>query len=158
MASLAAWRDRLGGRRRLRPWRVGRDPLVCGVVNQGRAPDPPLPEGLDIVRRVVDGVLVIAAVGEVDLDTAPALGTAITACIDEAGDQPCVLDLTGVTFLNSPGLTVLLQATHHAAALREPLRIVVDANRPVIRPIEVTGLDDELALYHTIDEALRSKQ
>lgn len=32
---------------------------------------------------------------------------------------------------------------------------MVDANRPVIRPIQVTGLDTELALYHTVDEALK---
>ncbi len=108
------------------------------------------------MRRVVDGILVIAAIGEVDMDTAPALGEAIGASIDEAGDKPCILDLTGVTFLNSPGLTMLLEATDRAEALREPLRIVVDANRPVIRPIEVTGLDNELALYHPVDEAVNA--
>lgn len=143
-------------RRRSRRRRVGRDPISCAVVNQGRASDPPLPPGLEIVRRVVDGTLVIAAIGEVDLDTAPALGSAINACIDEAGDKPCILDLTGVTFLNSPGLTMLLGATDRAEAQHEPLRIVVDANRPVIRPIQVTGLDNELALYHTVDEAVRA--
>ncbi|HEV2780008.1 MAG TPA: STAS domain-containing protein [Actinophytocola sp.] len=110
------------------------------------------------MRRVVGGVLVIAAIGEVDMDTAPTLGAAIIACIDEADGEPCILDLTAVTFLDSPGLTMLLDATNHAHAVREPLRIVVDANRPVIRPIEVTGLDDELALYHTISEALNAKK
>jgi anti-sigma B factor antagonist len=143
-------------RRRSRRRRVGRDPIPCTVVNQGRVPDLPLPPGLEIVRRVVDGILVIAAVGEVDLDTAPALGAAINARIDEAGATPCILDLTAVTFLNSPGLTMLLGATDRAEALREPLRIVVDANRPVIRPIQVTGLDYELSLYHTVDEAVRA--
>jgi anti-sigma B factor antagonist len=143
-------------RRRSRRRRVGRDPIPCTIVNQGRAPDPPLPPGLKIVRRMVDGILVIAAIGEVDLDTAPALGTALNACIDETGDKPCILDLTAVTFLNSPGLTMLLGATDRAEALHEPLRIVVDANRPVIRPIQVTGLDNELALYHTVDEAVRA--
>lgn len=145
-----------GWRRRSSRRRVGRDPISCSVVSQGRSSDPPLPPGLDITRRVVDGVLVIAAIGEVDLDTAPALGEALNGCIDEAGDQPCILDLTAVTFLNSAGLTMLLQATDRAQALHEPLRIVVDANRPVIRPIQVTGLDDELALYHTVDEAVRA--
>jgi anti-sigma B factor antagonist len=143
-------------RRRSKQRQAGWDRIVCTVVSQGRASDPPLPPGLDIVRRVVDGILVIAAIGEVDMDTAPALGEAIGASIDEAGDKPCILDLTGVTFLNSPGLTMLLEATDRAEALREPLRIVVDANRPVIRPIEVTGLDNELALYHTVDEAVNA--
>jgi anti-sigma B factor antagonist len=33
---------------------------------------------------------------------------------------------------------------------------VVDANCPVIRPIEVTGLDDVLRLYHSVDEAVKA--
>jgi hypothetical protein len=33
-------------------------------------------------------------------------------------------------------------------------RIVVDANRTAIRPIQPTGLDQVLTLYHTIEEAL----
>jgi anti-sigma B factor antagonist len=146
----ATWRRRSAGRR------FGRDPIPCTIVNQGRASDPPLPPGLQIARREVDGTLVIAAIGEVDLDTAPALGAAIKACIDEAGGKPCILDLTAVTFLNSAGLTMLLQAADRAEEVREPLRIVVDANRPVIRPIQVTGLDNELSLYHTVDEAVRA--
>jgi hypothetical protein len=35
------------------------------------------------------------------------------------------------------------------------LLIVVDHTRPVIRPIQVTGLDEVLALFDTIEEALR---
>jgi len=31
---------------------------------------------------------------------------------------------------------------------------VIDHNRPVIRPIEMTGLDDLLALHTTLDQAL----
>jgi anti-sigma B factor antagonist len=69
---------------------------------------------------------------------------------------PGVLDLTAVTFLDSAGLTALLEATLHAEAHRERLRIVVDANRRVIRPIQVTDLDEVLTLYHTVDEALHA--
>jgi anti-anti-sigma factor len=89
------------------------------------------------------------------MDTAPASSVAVTACIEEAGDGPCILDLTAVTFLDSAGLTALLQATSHTEAHCEPLRIVVDSNRPVTRPIEVTCLDDVLMLYRTVDEALK---
>jgi anti-sigma B factor antagonist len=64
------------------------------------------------------------------------------------------VDLTAVTFFGSAGLTALLAATRLSEARREPLRIVVDHNRPVIRPIMVTGLDDVLTLYHTVEEAL----
>lgn len=127
-----------------------------GVVSQGREPGAPLPPGLELVQREADGVLVVEAVGDVDQETAPALGAAIISGIDAAGGGPCILDLAAVTFLDSAGLTVLLEATLHAEAQREPLPIVVDSNRPVIRPIQVTGLDNELSLYHTVEEALNA--
>lgn len=94
--------------------------------------------------------------GEVDLDTTPALYDAVTAGIDHTRGEPCILDLTAVTFLGSTGLTALVGATRHSEARREPLRIVVDHNRPVIRPIEITGLDDVLSLYHSVDEAVKA--
>jgi anti-sigma B factor antagonist len=126
-------------------------------VTQRSEAEPP-PPGLDILRRVVDGTLVVAVTGEVDLDTARLLHTAITAAIDRSGGGPCVVDLTAVTFLDSAGLTALLQAASHPPAHHDTLRIVVDSNRPVIRPIEITGLDDELKLYHTVDEALNANK
>ncbi|WP_243753974.1 anti-sigma factor antagonist [Labedaea rhizosphaerae] len=120
--------------------------------------ESPLPPGLAVVRRIVDGALVVAAEGEVDLNTAPALNAAIARGIDQAGEGPCVVDLTGVSFLDSAGLTALLHATVYAEAHHRRLPIVVDSNRPVIRPIQVTGLDDNLALYHTVDEALNASR
>ena len=67
-----------------------------------------------------------------------------------------MLDLTAVTFLDCAGLTALLDATIHAEDQHRSLRIVVDSNRPVIRPIHLTGLDKTLALFLTVDEALRT--
>jgi anti-sigma B factor antagonist len=44
------------------------------------------------------------------------------------------------------------EAVHHRGLL--PLRIVVDGARPVIRPIEIIGLDQILAVYDSVDHAL----
>ena len=64
--------------------------------------------------------------------------------------------MTRVSFLGSQGLQVLLdgarEAIHHRGF--ETLRIVVDHARPVIRPIELTGLDAVLTTFHTVAEAL----
>lgn len=115
------------------------------------------PTGLDIVHHEVEGVLVLTVTGEIDMENAPALCRSVTSAIDRTRGEPCVLDLTTVTFLGSAGLTALLQATRHAEQRREPLRIVVDSNRPVIRPIQVTGLDDVLSLYHSVAEAAHTR-
>ncbi len=77
------------------------------------------------------------------MSTAPASGAAINVCTDDAGDRPCILDLTSVIFLNSPRLSMLLEVTAHDQTLREALRVLVAANRPVIQPIEITGLDND---------------
>lgn len=115
--------------------------------------DRPRPS-LRFDTREVDGAVVVAVTGEVDLDTAPRLREAVAVALDEAASGTCVLDLTDVTYLGSAGLTALVDATREAASRREPLRIVVDANRPVIRPIEITGLDQVLHLYHSVEEAM----
>jgi anti-sigma B factor antagonist len=61
-----------------------------------------------------------------------------------------------VTFLGSPGLQALVDATRAARRRNEPLHIVVDHTRPVIRPIELAGLDDILALFRTVGQAVPS--
>jgi len=97
---------------------------------------------------------VVAVVGELDMESTPALEHAVMTALDEASGVACIVDLTAVTFLGSAGLTALVNAANHAETRREPLRIVVDGNRPVIRPIQITGLDQVLSLYHTVEEAL----
>lgn len=114
--------------------------------------EPP-PAQLGIRHRTTDGTVVVEVSGEVDLDTSPQLRAAIVHCVDQAGNGSCVLDLTTVSFLDSAGLTALLHGSLRARERHGSLRIVVDSNSPVIRPIAVTGLDLQLALYHTVDEA-----
>jgi anti-sigma B factor antagonist len=118
--------------------------------------ETPLPQ-LDVryVDSNVDGALVVAVTGEIDHETAPVLEQALPAALDQARG-PCVLDLTSVRFLGAVGLATLVNATNQAEARGTPLRIVVDGNRPVIRPIQVMDLDDELRLYHTVEDALQA--
>ncbi|WP_326950134.1 STAS domain-containing protein [Amycolatopsis sp. NBC_01307] len=124
------------------------------LATASRPPAEAPPPGLGIVDRAVNGTCVVTVTGEIDGETAAHLRTAVTTAIDSTSGDACVLDLTQVGFLDSAGLAALLAANTHADAHRKPLRIVVDSNSPVIRPIEVTGLDVVLRLYHTVGEAL----
>jgi anti-sigma B factor antagonist len=108
---------------------------------------------MEIHRRPLEGHTLVTVTGEVDADTAPELQTALLDALDDPGSRACVLNLTQVAFLGSAGLAALVTAHTHAEERREPLRIAVDSNSPVIRPIEITGLDVVLRLYHTVDEA-----
>src|ERR1700761_2323013 len=95
-------------------------------------------------------VEVVAFAGEIDMTTGPQVQAAIERAL--AG-RPAVLvlDLTEVTFLSSTGLTALVLARQDAGE-RTNLRVVA-AQRAVLHPIELTGLDTELALFPSLADA-----
>ena len=100
--------------------------------------------------------LVVTVAGEIDQATVDRLRAAVTAAFDQLRDgEILVIDLTAVTFFGSPGLQALVDVTEAAQQRREPLRIVVDHTRPVIRPLQITGLGQVLALYDTVEQALQ---
>ena len=60
--------------------------------------DPSRGMTLTITSQRRDTAVVVRAVGEVDMDTAPQLGAAVTAALREPDVHRYVLDLTEVTF------------------------------------------------------------
>lgn len=103
-----------------------------------------------IVRtRSAESAVILSAAGEVDIVSAPRLSAAVGEAL--ATDSTLlVVDLTEVGFFGSAGLSVLVGALEAIADRR--LKVV--ASPQVRRPIEVTGLDDLLDIYDTLEEAL----
>jgi anti-sigma B factor antagonist len=98
--------------------------------------------------------VVVRVAGDLDMATAAQLEAQLLAA--EAAvvpPAPVVLDLTGVRFMSSSGLALLVQSHQRCVALGSPLRVVAD-NRAVLRPIELTGLDHLLMLVPTTRKAL----
>jgi anti-sigma B factor antagonist len=87
---------------------------------------------------------ILAASGDVDLASAPRLDAAIEAAVHTADVQAVVVDLTGVTFLDSSGISVLLRgrrlADEHSLRYR-----VVGAQGLVLTVLELTGVWAHLA-------------
>ncbi|CAM2834214.1 anti-sigma factor antagonist [Skermania piniformis] len=109
-------------------------------------------------RRPVDGLTtttsergsttVVAAVGSVDLATAPVLQSAVDAAL-AAGPTQLIIDLTAVDFLASAGMAILVDAHRRLG------RLIVVADGPATgRPIVLTGLDQVFVLHPTLAEAL----
>lgn len=101
--------------------------------------------------RDVDGATVVSLSGAVDAMTAPAVREGIRSAL-ESDLQALVIDLTHVDFLASVGLEILV-ATRQAVDETTPVVVVADG--PVTRrPIELTKVDEFVALHPTLDAAL----
>jgi anti-sigma B factor antagonist len=97
---------------------------------------------LDVRVSTMECGCTVTVVGDLDTLGAPALG----GCLDDLladPDLPAVeLDLSGVTFLDSAGLTVLACAHRKAQSAGQVLRMRCGTGRAVLRPLEITGLAD----------------
>ncbi|WP_354701564.1 hypothetical protein DSM112329_01884 [Paraconexibacter sp. AEG42_29] len=89
---------------------------------------------------------VLACFGELDMATAPGF----QAALEEVTAPALVVDLTGLQFLDSTGIGAILSAKR-----QRPDRLsVVVAGGPVRRILEVTSLDDVLAVRATLGDAV----
>jgi anti-anti-sigma factor len=127
------------------------------MANEDRSASSPSDSSSDLlsVSRVRRGsAVVVRFVGEIDLLSVGSVRTALTAALAEVtAPHPIVLDLTGVGFLASAGLAELQTAHERAADQHTPLRIVA-TGRPVLRPLEVTGMAATLDIRADITTAL----
>ena len=120
----------------------------------------PAREQLMGVRRIDrTDALILHVDGAVDGLTGPRLRRAIDLAFDELEGRPLVVDLTDVTFFGSAGLRTMSESADQAATRPgfEPLRVVVDHNRPVVRPMEIVGLDAVLTLFSTVADAIEGQ-
>jgi anti-sigma B factor antagonist len=113
------------------------------------------PERVAVTVRQRGDVLVVDVVGELDISNAEVLRTALD---DElaAGALHVVVDLTGVAFMDSTGLGVLVRIRKLVHASQGSFALVC-AEGPVRRLLTITGLVTVLGACSTLDEALASR-
>jgi anti-sigma B factor antagonist len=99
------------------------------------------------------GFVVVAAHGEVDLDTAAGLDQAVRTALRSC--PHLVVDLTQVSFIDSSGLGVLVGARRMATALGGEVSLV---HPPALvqRILAGTGLRQSFPVYSSLDEAMRA--
>jgi anti-sigma B factor antagonist len=88
-------------------------------------------------RRGTDGT-VVAISGEIDVSCGEALGKALGRAMRRHGPH-LMLDLSGVTFIDCAGLTILLRAHRRAERSNGSLRVVAASDR-ARQVIWLTGL------------------
>jgi anti-sigma B factor antagonist len=101
-------------------------------------------------RKLDDLGVVIAVPGELDLATAPRLKWPLVDAID-AGARVLIVDLSGVTFMDSTALGVLI-------GIRRTLKLgsrlaIVCTDPEVLKIFEISGLDAVFQIFPIFDEA-----
>lgn len=113
---------------------------------------PPRPSRLDLHARASGETRIVVASGELDIETAHALATLLGAVTRE-GAQDVVIDLSGIGFIDSTGLAVLINAKRRTLRAGGSMRLVANT-APVRRLLETTRLDRDLETFPTLRAAL----
>jgi anti-anti-sigma factor len=118
-------------------------------VRKGEQPDEPLRIAVEQVRA---DLAVVQLTGDLDLLTAPALHERLWPLL-ALPDRTVIIDLSGVAFLGSAGLSELAAASDTAGRHGTVILLVASA-RAVLRPLEVTGLHTLFPIFDSVESAL----
>lgn len=109
------------------------------------------PEELRVTVEIRGPAVILAVAGEVDMLTATQLKQTINTAM--AGrPQTLVVDLSKVEFFASAGMNVLLAAREVAGAATQ-FRVVAIGSA-TLRPLQIAGLTEYIAVYESLDAAL----
>ena len=107
------------------------------------------------VARSSDGeVEVVAVTGEIDISSAPRLIGGLNEAVGNC-ERPVVVDLSGVDFMDSTGLALLLNA-HRRLSRRGKGFAVVCEDGPVRRVFTITDMVEVLRVHSDVDGARRA--
>ena len=109
-----------------------------------------------ITRTRHGEIVVLHVAGDLDVLTAPSLGTQLDVALSDA---PAVLivDITGVEFLSSAGISMLVETHRLTERAGLSLRIVADGST-TSRPIRMMRIDEIIDLYPTVAEAMDGRR
>jgi anti-anti-sigma factor len=110
------------------------------------------PGQLSIAQLAVDGIEVVSLSGQIDHTIRDHLDQAL---LPTAGGRPprTVVDLSGVTFMDSTGINALIAAHRAATSAHGWLRLAAP-QEPVLRLLEIVGVDSVIPCYPALRQAL----
>jgi anti-sigma B factor antagonist len=108
---------------------------------------------LEVLTRQVDTrVAVVAPTGRLDVAGAPSLKDAISETLKN-GQARVVIDMEGVSFVDSTGLGSVIAALKQVRSSEGDLRLAAP-NQQVRVVLELTTLDRVFPYFATVEEAL----
>lgn len=98
-----------------------------------------------------NGSVVVSLTGELDLYNAHAVREVLLECCAEAPER-LIVDLSGVKFIDSTALGVLIEARTRMSNRRGFL--LAAPGLETRRALEISGLDRHFAVHESLDQAL----
>ncbi|MER5201326.1 STAS domain-containing protein [Streptomyces sp. NPDC002884] len=111
------------------------------------------PDRFAVVHRMAGGVRVVTVQGEIDHDVKNAFGNALLSGDGTAQASRIVVDLSGVTFMDSSGITVFV-AAHQAVSSTGGWVRIAAAQKPVLHVLRLVGIDAVITCHATLEQAL----
>jgi len=111
---------------------------------------------ISISRTSAGEVPIVSVSGDVDVYSAPALKDKISELIG-TGEQTVIVDLGKVTFLDSTGLGVLVEARTATAEAGGQLPLVCTQQR-ILKLFAITGLDGVFNIQPSVGDAVAQLQ
>lgn len=98
------------------------------------------------------GVGIVDVAGEIDMHTAQELGEVLAAA-GEGQPHRLILDFTAVGFIDSIGLSVLVQNARRLLSGGASFEIIC-ASKKLMQVFEIAGLDEVFTFYSTRADAI----
>jgi anti-anti-sigma factor len=110
-------------------------------------------QGIGVRVREREGIPVASLHGEIDIVNAAEVRSKLLACTSNA-DPGLILDLSGVTYLDSRGIQLLLELAERMRMRHLQFRVVMPERSVVKRILLLTHVDHVVPIDETVDEAL----
>ena len=100
----------------------------------------------------VQSIPIVALTGEIDMMSSAPVTNRLAELLDHK-PPALVVDLRNVRFFGSEGIRALVETQQQADELGIKLGVVSDT-RIVLRPLEMTAVDQLLMLFNDVDDAV----
>ena len=100
----------------------------------------------------VQSIPIVALTGEIDMMSSAPVTSRIAELLDRK-PPALVIDLRAVRFFGSEGIRALVETQHQADELGIKFGVVSDT-RIVLRPLEMTAVDQLLLVFNDVDDAV----
>ena len=109
---------------------------------------------MTLSEEKIDGVIALEISGKIHAEASEELLKKLNILIDH-GERHLLLDFSGVEFINSSGLRVLLMAAKDLNDLSGEM-VLADVNELIRQILHVSGCTSHIAVYPSKEEALKA--